>query len=96
MSAKGPTPIADALASALRALGLGKKLRQYEVLELWASVVGEQIAAVTTAERIEDGKLFVSVRRAPWRNELLFLKATLIAKLNAAMGETIVNDIIFR
>jgi predicted nucleic acid-binding Zn ribbon protein len=88
VSSRGPTPIAAAIASALHSLGLGKKLRQYDVLELWASVVGEQIAAVTTAERIEDGKLFVSVRRAPWRNELVFLKAALIVKLNAAMGET--------
>ena len=96
MSAKGPTPIATAIASVLRTLGLGTKLRQYEVIDLWASVVGEQIAAVTSAERIEDGKLFVRVRLAPWRNELQFLKSTLIAKLNAAMGEPIVTDIIFR
>ncbi len=95
---KGATPggFGGALAGILRSLGLTKKLRPYEVLDRWPAIVGERIAAVTTAERLEDGKLFIHVTRAPWRNELVFLKKDLMKKINETMGEEIVLDIIFR
>jgi hypothetical protein len=38
----------------------------------------------------------VRVSQAPWRNELLFLKKELIAKINSRMKREIVNDIVFR
>ena len=68
----------------------------YEVVERWPEVVGPKIAEVTVAERIRDGKLWVSVSHPAWRTELTFMKRGLIDRLNAAMGEEIVKDIIFR
>jgi predicted nucleic acid-binding Zn ribbon protein len=91
-----PKSIGSAIESALGDLGLGKKVRQYEVVNRWQEIVGEQIARVTIAERLSDGKLFVSVSRSPWRNELVFLKKELIEKINKAMRQDIVKDIIFR
>ena len=96
MNDADPKPIGDAISSTLRELGLQQRIRQYEVLEVWETIVGEQIAKVTAAQRIDDGKLFVHVFRAPWRNELTFLKKDIIAKINAAFQEEIVKDIIFR
>jgi len=91
-----PKTIGNAIQSALSDLGLGKKIRQYDVINQWPEIVGEQIARVATAERISDGKLFVSVSRSPWRNELVFLKKELIERINKAMHQDIVKDIIFR
>ena len=45
---------------------------------------------------MRDGKLFVHVPQAEWRNELIFLKKDLIEKINTTMHQDIVNDIIFR
>lgn len=91
-----PKPIGIVLPGILKSLGLDAKLGQLEVLRAWPLIVGEQIAAVTSAERIQDGKLFISVKRAPWRNELVFLKKELIKRINAAMQRDLVKDIIFR
>jgi predicted nucleic acid-binding Zn ribbon protein len=88
--------ISESIGKVIRELGLGKQIRQYEVLELWSGIVGEQIASVTEAERIVGGKLFVRVSRPTWRNELVYLRKELIAKINAAMNEEIVREIIFR
>jgi predicted nucleic acid-binding Zn ribbon protein len=96
MNAERVRTIADAIPQVLDELGLAGRLKEYEVLEIWAAVVGERIAAVTIPQRIDDGRLFVAVLRAPWRNELLYLKSQLIDKLNAAMSGVIVKDIIFR
>jgi predicted nucleic acid-binding Zn ribbon protein len=96
MKFSNPTSLSNAIGTVLLELGLSKKIKQYEVLDAWSTIVGQQIANVTTAARIEKGVLFIHVKRAPWRNELIFLKKELIKKINEAMHQDIISDIIFR
>ena len=96
MKSAHPKSLDAAISNVLASLGLGRKLKQYEVLEAWSGIVGDQIGKVTSADHIRDGKLFVSVSQSTWRNELVFLKKELIDKINAAMHEEVVKDIIFR
>ncbi|TLY29659.1 MAG: DUF721 domain-containing protein [Ignavibacteria bacterium] len=88
--------ISSGISAVLDELSLGRTIKQYEILDAWPRIVGSQIASVSTAERMRDGKLFVHVPQAEWRNELIFLKKDLIEKINTAMHQDIVNDIIFR
>lgn len=96
MKRRNPQPVGDLLGDVLTEMGLNKKLIQWKAVDIWPEIVGEQIARVTVAERIEHGKLIVRVATAVWRNELLFLKRDIIAKLNAALGDNVVKEIIFR
>jgi len=96
MKRSEPKELGVALAAVLKDLGLGKKIKQVKALDVWRRVVGERIAQVAVPERIDEGKLVVRVSKAPWRNELVFLKREIIAKLNAALGDEVVKDIHFR
>ena len=96
MRKTAPKLIGAGISSVLSGLGLGGKIKQYELLDAWAGIVGPHIARVATAERITEGKLFVHVEEAVWRNELVYLKKDLIAKINQTMHQNIVHDIIFR
>jgi predicted nucleic acid-binding Zn ribbon protein len=96
MKTSTPKPFREAMSGLLHDLGLETKLREYEALELWPSIVGEQIAKRSTAERIDNGKMIVHVTSSSWRQELGFLKKELIAKINAAVHQDIVKDIVFR
>ncbi|HUL43951.1 MAG TPA: DUF721 domain-containing protein [Bacteroidota bacterium] len=96
MNEHSPRPIGNALSETLQTLGLEKKIREYELLAKWGDIVGDQIARVTSAQRIEGGTLFVAVTGAVWRNELVFLKMTLLEKIRQAFPDEIVKDIIFR
>lgn len=96
MKKREPKTLADALSRAMNDLGITQKIREYDVVNLWPSIVGEQIARVATAESIANGKLLVRVTRSTWRNELTFLKKELITRINEAMKQDIVKDIIFR
>ena len=91
-----PRRVRDAIDSVVEQLGLGTRLKQYDVLAIWPEIVGEHIAGIARAERIDRGVLTVRVSRATWRNELLFLKSDLLAKINKHMNGEIVHDIIFR
>lgn len=96
MKTSEPKQLSLLLNDVMTELGIGQRIKQMRVLEVWARTVGKQIAEATEAERISGGKLVVRVKKAPWRNELIFLKKEIIAKLNSTMGEEIVKDIIFR
>ena len=87
--------LGNALDEFLDHLGLRKKVREYDAVIRWESVVGREIAKVTTAVKIENGILTVRVNNSPWRNELVLLKADLIGKINNALGDMIVRDIRF-
>jgi predicted nucleic acid-binding Zn ribbon protein len=66
------------------------------VITFWAEMVGEQIARVTEAQRMENGVLFVSVSTAPWRAELSMKRMEIMKKINSTLGKNVVKEIRFR
>lgn len=77
-------------------MGLDDAYQQYKTLQIWNSVVGEGISGETVIERFYEGQLFIRVKNPAWRMELNFRKKEIIRKLNEALKERIVNEIIFR
>lgn len=93
---KGPVPVGEALRRLTGSLGIATKLSEYQILAEWNAIVGEQIARVATAERIERGILYVAVRSAPWRNELSMRRLEILDLLHRAAGRKVVKEIRFR
>ncbi len=85
-----------ALDKFVHSLGITKKMKQFSVITSWAEIVGEQIARVTDADRMENGILFVKTSTAPWRNELTMRRMEIMEKVNAAAGSNVVKEIRFR
>jgi predicted nucleic acid-binding Zn ribbon protein len=75
-------------------IGIESSIRQYEALSVWPSVVGSAIASVTEPKHISSGTLFVKVKSASWRNELVFHKPSLIDRLNQRLGSRTIRDIV--
>ena len=83
-----PTAVGEALAGYLARSGLAKRVGQARVVTDWATLVGPQIAAVTTPESIgPDGVLFVRVTTSAWMNELQLMSPDILARVNAGRGE---------
>lgn len=96
MTSNAPQAIGTVLDTLLRHLGIEKKVEQYEIFELWNTLVGEQIARVTQVEKIENGVLTVRVSAAPWRTELMFRKEEILEKIHNVMHADAIKDIRFR
>ncbi|MBI3189691.1 MAG: DUF721 domain-containing protein [Ignavibacteriales bacterium] len=96
MRASAPKQLGGVLDSVIQNLGLGPRLKKAEALDKWGDIVGEQIARVTKPVRVEGETLVIHVTSSVWRNELVFLKRELIVKVNKAMQQDIIKDIIFR
>ncbi len=91
-----PQPIGEALGKLTKSLGIEKAVDEYAVVASWAAIVGERIAGIATAQRIENGVLFVTVATAPWRTELAMQRQQIIRKINEEAGKQIVKEIRFR
>jgi predicted nucleic acid-binding Zn ribbon protein len=94
-SGKGkPAPIAEAIKDVLASRGLDADVARAWVIEAWPSIVGRQIAAVTTPRVVmDDGTLVVGVRTHGWMSELSMMERALVAKVNAASGGSAVRKI---
>jgi len=91
-----PKPVDHALHELVDQLGIGKSLSRYSVITSWETVVGEQIAKVAHAERVDDGILIVRVDSAPWRNELSMRRKEILEKIIEVVGKGVVREIRFR
>ncbi len=91
-----PRALGDAIEELVTTIGIAAPLRRFSVLTSWERIVGEQVAKVATAERIDDGVLIVRVASAPWRAELTMRRGDILGKIAAVVGEGVVRDIRFR
>jgi len=87
--------IGEALREAFRNFEIEKPIEQHRALYLWDDVVGDQIARVTTPQKIEKNIMFVIVDSPVWRNELMFLKRKIIKDLNQLLTGNPIKDIKF-
>ena len=95
MKRKDAAGIGEALEAYLKRTGLRRRLDQAGVVEEWPTLVGPQIARVTTAEGVsEDGILFVRVATAGWMQELQMQSRTILQRL--ADGGRPIRRIVWR
>jgi predicted nucleic acid-binding Zn ribbon protein len=89
-----PEAIGNIVATWLGASGLGARVEQASIIPEWPSLVGKEIATVTTPQSISaNGTLFVHVTTNAWMNELSLLEPELLRSLNAKGGRVPVRRI---
>lgn len=72
-----------------------QQYRQNLIVEQWAEVVGKEISAITRADKISKGLLWVAARDSTWVYHLTLLKPQLLEKINKHAGSKVVKDINF-
>ena len=81
---KVPTRIGEVVERYLARAGLAGRVAQAQVIPEWPQLVGPQIAAVATPERVgPDGTLIVRVATTGWLTELHLMAPDIIARVNA-------------
>jgi predicted nucleic acid-binding Zn ribbon protein len=91
---KRPEALGKIVADWLGDRGLAGRVEQAGVIPEWPTLVGPQIAAVTSPQSITaNGTLFVHVTTNAWMNELSLLEPELLRSLNAKPDRTPVRRI---
>ena len=90
-----PQRVQTALGRLLRRIDPEDRLRAYRVWRFWAEEVGDAIAAHAQPVALRAGVLTVAVDAPTWLQELQFLKDTLRERLNARLGQKLIDDLYF-
>ena len=91
---KKPESLGSIVAGWLGESGLAKRVEQASIIPEWATLVGPQIAAVTSPQSITANcTLFVNVTTNAWANELSLLEPELLRSLNSKLGRPPVRRI---
>jgi predicted nucleic acid-binding Zn ribbon protein len=88
-------PVGELLPSLYRKLAREAVDEQALVLALWPVVAGKPMADRTRAVRLYGRTLLVETTDPEWRRQLADMTGLIVARLNAAAGKDVVQDIQF-
>ncbi len=79
----------------LRQSGLESPLNEYRLLSSWGEVAGEVAQRYTQDVYIRNQCLYVKLRSAVLRAELMMKRTQLVEALNRRVGAQVITDIVF-
>jgi predicted nucleic acid-binding Zn ribbon protein len=88
---------AELLPKLMQKLGLKERLHETEVIDAWARIVGDFIAAHSTPAALREGILYVRVLQPALHYELEQVsKIDILRKLRRRFGPKTIRDVRFR
>jgi len=80
----------------LRTSRLKTGIRALQIEEIWEELMGKTIAKYTEKIQIVNHTLFITTSVAPLKNELLYQKNQIRQRVNEALGENIITDVVIQ
>lgn len=88
--------IGDAMKKFLNNSRLKNGIRALQIEEIWENVMGKTIAKYTESIRIFNQTLFINTHVGPLKQELMYQKDKIIERVNEAMGEKIITEVVIQ
>ncbi len=86
----------DVLREMLNYYRLTGRWQEERIRQSWTHLMGPVVTKYTRSLHLMGRKLIVRVESAPLRQELSLNKARIIERLNAHLGEAVLEDLIIR
>ena len=80
----------------LKKENLDVALDEHRACALWPQIVGDGINRYTIKRYVNNGVMTVHLSSASLSNELMIKRASLIQRINEALGREIIHEIIFK
>ncbi len=71
-------------------------LDEHRASALWPEIVGDGINRYTIRRYVKDGVMTVYLSSAALKSELSLVRASIISRINEALGREIIREIIFK
>jgi len=86
----------DAIQQFLQKSRLKSGIQALRIEDIWEEVMGKTIAKYTDKIQIINHTLYITSAVAPLKNELLYQKEKIIERVNEALGEIMVKDVVIK
>jgi predicted nucleic acid-binding Zn ribbon protein len=88
--------IGDAIRQFLKQSRLKGDIQALQIGEVWEQVMGKTVARYTENIKVINRTLFVTTNVAPLKQELSFQKEKIKLRLNEALGERVIDEVIIQ
>lgn len=88
--------IGEALKQFLKTSKLKSGIQAIQIEETWEKIMGKTIARYTDKIQIINSTLFITTNVAPLKNELLYQKEKIIERVNEALGEKVIKEVVIK
>jgi predicted nucleic acid-binding Zn ribbon protein len=92
----GEYSLGDALRKFLNQSQLKGSIQALQIEEIWEQIMGKTVARYTDKITIHGQTLYVSTTVAALRQELLYQKDNIIKRVNEALGEKVIREVVIR
>lgn len=86
----------DAIQQFLQKSRLKSGIQALRIEDVWEEVMGKTIAKYTDKIQVINHTLYITSSVAPLKNELLYQKEKIIERVNEALGEKLVKDVVIK
>jgi hypothetical protein len=92
----GEFSLQDAMNHFLKTSRLKNGIRAVRIEEIWEEIMGKTVAKYTDKIQITGDTLFITTGVAALKNELLFQKEKIIERVNEALGDETITNVVVR
>ena len=86
----------DAIKQFLKQSRLKTGIQALKIEDAWEDIMGKTIARYTDKVQIINQTLFINTSVAPLKNELLYQKDKIVERVNEALGEKVIKDVVIK
>jgi hypothetical protein len=88
--------IGDALKQFLNKSKLKNGIRAVQIESVWEQLMGKTISRYTDKIEIINSTLFIRTSVGPLKQELVYQKDKIIERVNEAMGERVITNVVIQ
>lgn len=92
----GEYSLGDALRKFLQQSQLKGAVQALQIEEIWEQIMGKTVARYTDKIQIHGQTLYVNTTVAALRQELLYQKENIIKRVNEALGERVIQEVVIK
>jgi len=92
----GEFSMQDAIKQFLKQSRIKGGIQALQIEDVWEEIMGKTIARYTDRIQIINQTLFISSSVAQLKNELLYQKDKIIERVNEALGDKVINDVVIK
>lgn len=88
--------IGEAMKEFLKKSRLKTGIQALQIEEVWEKLMGKTIAKYTDKIQIINQTLFIKTNVGPLKQELIYQKEKIIERVNEALGENVIKDVVIQ
>jgi hypothetical protein len=92
----GEFSLKDAIQQFLNQSRIKGDIQAMQIEDIWEQIMGKTIARYTDKLQIFGDKLIITTRVAPLKQELIYQKEKIILRVNEALGQKVIREVVIQ